>query len=148
MWVESIRRHSGQVSKRSSKVQATPIMAGMELQRLQLKGAAAQILGDEEVTMSGEILQREAYSYGRWYKRWAAVTETALFIFMEEGGQSFCTIPLRGAHLDKYIVATSLQTQHFRVCASFKMHQPSLHDVSHDQLQFSFRIAASEFSAP
>ncbi|GMI04184.1 hypothetical protein TrRE_jg10341 [Triparma retinervis] len=103
-WVESIRRHSGQVSERSSKVQATPIMAGMELQRLQLKGAAAQIMESEGVTCSGEILQREAYSYGRWYKRWAAITETALFIFMEEGGQCFCAIPLRGAHLDKYIV--------------------------------------------
>ena len=30
-WVESARRHSGQISKRSSKGDATPIMAGMEV---------------------------------------------------------------------------------------------------------------------
>ena len=103
-WVESIRRHSGQVSIRSSKVQATPIMAGMELQRLQLKGSAEQVMEEDGVICSGEILEREAYSYGRWYSRWAAVTSTAMFVFVEEGGRCFCAIPLKGAHLDKYIV--------------------------------------------
>lgn len=44
-WVESVRRHSGQVSKRSSKGSATPIMAGMEVRTGRGRGRGDKLSG-------------------------------------------------------------------------------------------------------
>lgn len=63
LWVQSIRRYSGEVSKRSGKMEATPIMSGMELERLNLKRGVKGVLEEEgvEVHFEGALLQREAY---------------------------------------------------------------------------------------
>ncbi|GMH64314.1 hypothetical protein TrST_g3638 [Triparma strigata] len=105
-WVQSIRRHSGQVSKRSGKNEATPIMSGMELERLNLKRGLAQKLEEEgvEVAFEGGILQREAYSFGRWMQRFAMIVDGVFYILMEQGGAVVSALPLKGGNVDKYPV--------------------------------------------
>ena len=109
-WVESIRRHSGQVSftrKRPPKqangtvAQSAPTGAGLN-QTLQLQGE-----GKEEMTaFAGNILVRSAYSYGKWYEYWAVVPphDSSMLILREKGGECICAIPLKGARLDEHIV--------------------------------------------
>ena len=99
-WVESIRRHSGQISIRSSKLSGTPIMSKLEMERLNLKRNVYAKLESDEVTFSGNILLREAYAYGRWYSRYALVSKNAFYVFLEEGGTCILAIPLKGAKVE------------------------------------------------
>lgn len=64
----------------------------------------AEMVEADGVVCSGEILQREAYSYGRWHSRWACISGNTMFICMEEGGAVTCALPLKGGHIDKYPV--------------------------------------------
>jgi len=102
LWVQSIRRQSGQESVKSAKAGMTPIMGGMEMDRLNLKRNAAGIIEREGVVFAGGILQREAYAYGRWYSRYAVVSKDNVFVFTEEGGNCICALPLLGGKVDKY----------------------------------------------
>jgi hypothetical protein len=77
-------------------------MGGMEMDRLNLKRNVATIMENEGVIFQGKILQREAYSYGRWYSRYAVVSKNNVFVFVEEGGACICAIPLVGGKVDKY----------------------------------------------
>ena len=40
----------------------------------------AEMVEADGVVCSGEILQREAYSYGRWHSRWACISGNTMFI--------------------------------------------------------------------
>ena len=69
-----------------------------------MKRNMAEMVEADGVVCSGEILQREAYSYGRWHSRWACISGNTMFICMEEGGAVTCALPLKGGHIDKYPV--------------------------------------------
>ena len=99
-WVESIRRHSGQLSFRTSKLSGTPIMSQMEMERLNLKRNVQKSIETNGFSYAGPLLQREAYAYGRWYSRYALVTKNTFHVFLEEGGQCILSIPLKGAKVD------------------------------------------------